>query len=233
MRTDIFISRPILSTVLAMIVVIAGAVAIPTIPIARFPELAPPSVTVAAIYTGANAQAVESAVTTPLEQVINGVQGMTYLQSSSTNSGMSTITVTFSIDRDPDLAAIDVQNRVNQALGRMPADVRTNGISVIKNTSGFMGGSASSRATTATTPSSSATTSIATSATPSSACPASATSSSSASAATRCGCGSIPASWRRAASPPATSSTRCASRTSRSRPVRSATRRPPPIRCST
>ena len=140
MRTDIFISRPILSTVLAMIVVIAGAIAIPTIPIARFPELAPPSVTVAAIYTGANAQAVESAVTTPLEQVINGVQGMTYLQSSSTNSGMSTITVTFSIDRDPDLAAIDVQNRVNQALGRMPADVRTNGISVIKNTSGFMGG---------------------------------------------------------------------------------------------
>ena len=140
MRTDIFISRPILSTVLAMIVVIAGAIAIPTIPIARFPELAPPSVTVAAIYTGANAQAVESAVTTPLEQVINGVQGMTYLQSSSTNSGMSTITVTFSIDRDPDLAAIDVQNRVNQALGRMPADVRTNGITVIKNTSGFMGG---------------------------------------------------------------------------------------------
>ena len=140
MRTDIFISRPILSTVLALIVVIAGVIAIPTIPIARFPELAPPSVTVTAIYTGANAQAVESAVTTPLEQAINGVQGMTYLQSSSTNSGMSTIIVTFGIDRDPDLAAIDVQNRVNQALGRMPADVRTNGITVIKNTSGFMGG---------------------------------------------------------------------------------------------
>jgi HAE1 family hydrophobic/amphiphilic exporter-1 len=140
MRTDIFINRPILSTVLALIVVIAGAIAIPTIPVARFPELAPPSVTVTAIYTGANAQAVESAVTTPLEQVINGVQGMTYLQSSSTNSGMSTIIVTFGIDRDPDLAAIDVQNRVNQALGRMPADVRTNGITVIKNTSGFMGG---------------------------------------------------------------------------------------------
>ncbi|MGE0126177.1 MAG: efflux RND transporter permease subunit [Vicinamibacterales bacterium] len=140
MRTDVFISRPILSTVLALVVVIAGVIAIPTIPIARFPELAPPSVTVTAFYTGANAQAVESAVTTPLEQVINGVQGMTYLQSSSTNSGMSTITVTFGIDRDPDLAAIDVQNRVNQALGRMPADVRTNGITVIKNTSGFMGG---------------------------------------------------------------------------------------------
>ncbi len=140
MRTDIFISRPILSTVLALIIVIAGVIAIPTIPVARFPELAPPSVTVTAIYTGANAQAVESAVTTPLEQAINGVEGLAYLQSSSTNSGMSTITVTFSIDRDPDLAAIDVQNRVNQALGRMPADVRTNGITVSKNTSGFMGG---------------------------------------------------------------------------------------------
>ncbi len=140
MRTDVFISRPILSTVLALVVVIAGAIAIPTLPIARFPELAPPSVTVLAIYTGANAQAVESAVTTPLEQAINGVEGLAYLQSSSTNSGISTITVTFDINRNPDLAAIDVQNRVNQALGRMPADVRTNGITVTKNTAGFMGG---------------------------------------------------------------------------------------------
>ena len=140
MRTDVFIKRPILSTVLALVIVIAGAIAIPTLPIARFPELAPPSVTVLAIYTGANAQAVESAVTTPLEQVINGVEGLAYLQSSSTNSGVSTITATFGIDRDPDLAAIDVQNRVNQALGRMPADVRTNGITVVKNTAGFLGG---------------------------------------------------------------------------------------------
>ena len=140
MRTDLFISRPILSTVLALVIVIAGVIAIPTLPIARYPELAPPSVTVLAIYTGANAQAVESAVTTPLEQAINGVEGLSYLQSSSTNSGISTITVTFDIDRNPDLAAIDVQNRVNQALGRMPAEVRTNGITVTKNTAGFMGG---------------------------------------------------------------------------------------------
>jgi HAE1 family hydrophobic/amphiphilic exporter-1 len=140
MRTDLFIRRPILSTVLALVVVIAGAIAIPSLPIARYPELAPPSVTVLAIYTGANAQAVESAVTTPLEQAINGVEGLAYLQSSSTNSGVCTITATFDITRDPDLAAIDVQNRVNQALGRMPADVRTNGITVTKNTAGFMGG---------------------------------------------------------------------------------------------
>ena len=140
MRTDLFISRPILSTVLALVIVIAGVIAIPTLPIARYPELAPPSVTVLAIYTGANAQAVESAVTTPLEQAINGVEGLSYLQSSSTNSGISTITATFDIDRAADLAAIDVQNRVNQALGRMPAEVRTNGITVTKNTAGFMGG---------------------------------------------------------------------------------------------
>src|SRR5690606_35681508 len=90
-------------------------------------------------YTGANAQAVESAVTTPLEQAINGVEGMTYMSSSSTSSGISSITIQFEIGRDPDLAAVDVQNRVNQALGRMPADVRTNGITVTKQTAGFLG----------------------------------------------------------------------------------------------
>ncbi len=117
---------------------LAGAVSIPTLPIARYPELTPPSVSVSAFYTGANAQAVESAVTTPLEQVINGVEGMLYMTSSSTNNGLASITVTFEIGRDPDLAAVDVQNRVNQALGRMPAEVRTNGISVNKNSAGFL-----------------------------------------------------------------------------------------------
>ena len=139
MVTDVFIRRPILATVGAILVTLAGAIAIPGMPIGRYPELAPPSVSVMALYTGANAQAVESAVTTPLESVINGVEGMTYMTSSSTNSGLSMITVTFNIDRDPDLAAVDVQNRVNSALGRMPADVRTNGITVTKNTAGFLG----------------------------------------------------------------------------------------------
>ncbi len=138
MLTDVFIRRPILSTVLSLLVILAGAIAIPTLPIARYPQLTPPSVTVNAIYTGANAQTVESAVTTPLEQVINGVEGMTYLQSSSTSSGISTINVFFEIDRDPDLAAVDVQNRVSQATGRLPADVRNNGITVTKNTAGFL-----------------------------------------------------------------------------------------------
>jgi HAE1 family hydrophobic/amphiphilic exporter-1 len=138
--SDLFIRRPVLATVCSTLVILAGAVAIPTLPIARYPDLTPPSVTVAAFYTGANAQAVESAVTTPLEQVINGVEGMQYMRSSSTSTGFSNITVTFDIGRDPDLAAVDVQNRVNQALGRMPAEVRTNGISVTKNSAGFLGG---------------------------------------------------------------------------------------------
>src|SRR5882672_12391359 len=104
MFTDVFIRRPVLATVCSLLITLAGAIAIPTLPIGRYPELAPPSVTVGAFYTGANAQAVESAVTTPLETVINGVEGMTYMTSSSTNSGISSITVTFDVGRNADLA---------------------------------------------------------------------------------------------------------------------------------
>src|SRR6187455_469123 len=136
MIADVFIRRPVLSTVCSLLIILAGAVSIPTLPIARYPQLAPPSVSITSFYTGANAQAVESAVTTPLEQSVNGVEGMTYMQSSSTNSGVSTINVFFDIGRDPDLAAVDVQNRVNQTLGRLPGDVRTNGVTVTKNTAG-------------------------------------------------------------------------------------------------
>ena len=100
MFSILFIRRPILATVCSLLIILAGAIVIPILPIARYPELAPPSVTVTAFYIGANAQAVESAVTTPLEQAINGVEGMTYMTSSSTNSGVSTITVTFDIGRN-------------------------------------------------------------------------------------------------------------------------------------
>jgi hydrophobic/amphiphilic exporter-1 (mainly G- bacteria), HAE1 family len=135
---DTFIKRPILASVLSLVLILAGAVAIPTMPIAQYPPLAPPQINVTAFYTGANAQEVETAVTTPLEQAINGVEGMLYMTSSSTNSGVSTITVTFDVTRDQDVAAVDVQNRVNQALGRMPAEVRTNGITVQKQSTGFV-----------------------------------------------------------------------------------------------
>ncbi|HEY7499078.1 MAG TPA: multidrug efflux RND transporter permease subunit [Vicinamibacterales bacterium] len=138
MFVDTFIRRPILASVCSLVLILAGAVAIPTMPVAQYPSLAPPQVNVTAVYTGANAQEVETAVTTPLEQAINGVEGMLYMTSSSTNSGVATITVTFDVTRDQDVAAVDVQNRVNQVLGRMPAEVRTTGITVQKQSTGFV-----------------------------------------------------------------------------------------------
>ena len=138
MFVDTFIRRPILASVCSLVLILAGAVAIPTMPVAQYPSLAPPQVNVTAVYTGANAQEVETAVTTPLEQAINGVEGMLYMTSSSTNSGIATITVTFDITRNQDVAAVDVQNRVNQTLGRMPAEVRTTGITVQKQSTGFI-----------------------------------------------------------------------------------------------
>src|SRR5881394_2627886 len=112
MFVDTFIRRPILATVCSLVIVLAGVLAIPRMPIAQYPQVAPPTVNVTAVYTGANAETVETAVTTPLEQAINGVEGMLYMTSSSSSSGLATITVTFDVTRDQDLAQVDVQNRV-------------------------------------------------------------------------------------------------------------------------
>jgi HAE1 family hydrophobic/amphiphilic exporter-1 len=135
---DTFIRRPILATVVSLVIVLAGALAIPTMPVAQYPEVAPPQIVVTSIYTGANAEAVETAVTTPIEQAINGVEGMMYMTSSSTNSGVSQVNVFFEVTRDQDLAAVDVQNRVNQALGRLPAEVRQIGVTVQKRATNFV-----------------------------------------------------------------------------------------------
>jgi len=142
MFVDLFIRRPVLAGVIATVITLAGAICIPALPIAQFPQLAAPQVNVNTYYTGANAAAVETAVTQPLEQAINGVQGMTYITSNSGNDGSSSITVTFDVTRDPDLAAVDVQNRVNQASGRLPNEVKAVGISVGKASSGFVLGAA-------------------------------------------------------------------------------------------
>ena len=138
MFVDTFIRRPILSGVCSLVIMLAGVLAIPNMPIAWYPEVTPPTVSITAVYTGANAETVETAVTTPLEQAINGVEGMVYMSSSSTNSGVSSITVTFDVTRNPDLAAVDVQNRVNQALGRLPAEVRQLGVTVQKVSQNFV-----------------------------------------------------------------------------------------------
>ena len=200
MFVDTFIRRPILASVCSLVLILAGAVAIPTMPVAQYPSLASPQVNVTAIYTGANAQEVETAVTTPLEQAINGVEGMLYMTSSSTNSGISTVTVTFDVTRDQDVAAVDVQNRVNQTLGRMPAEVRTTGITVQKQSTGFiMAVGVFSREGRLRRALPEQLPRRLRQGRASSACRASATSSSSASASTRCACGSTPIAWRRAA----------------------------------
>jgi HAE1 family hydrophobic/amphiphilic exporter-1 len=139
---DFFIHRPVFSTVCALLIILAGAVCIPTLPIAQFPDLAPPQVGVVAVYTGASAQTVESAVTTPLEQQINGAEGMKYITSSSGNDGVSQITATFDLNRNPDLASVDIQNRVNTALGRLPNAVKQVGISVQKSSQNWVFGAA-------------------------------------------------------------------------------------------
>jgi hydrophobic/amphiphilic exporter-1 (mainly G- bacteria), HAE1 family len=139
---DFFIHRPVFSTVCALLIILAGAVCIPTLPIAQFPDLAPPQVGVTAVYTGASSQTVESAVTTPLEQQINGAEGMKYITSSSTNDGVSTVTATFDLNRNPDLAAVDIENRVNTAAGRLPAAVKQIGITVAKTSQNFVFGGA-------------------------------------------------------------------------------------------
>lgn len=140
MFVDFFINRPVFATVCALMIILAGAISIPTLPIAQFPNLAPPQVVVTSAYIGANAQTVESAVTIPLEQAINGVTGMKYITSTSSNSGVSAITVTFDVTRDVDLASVDVQNRVSQALGRLPNEVKNTGVIITKQASGFVFG---------------------------------------------------------------------------------------------
>ncbi len=142
MFVKFFIHRPVFATVCALLIVLAGTAVIPTLPIAQFPDLAPPQVGVSSAYIGASAQTVESAVTIPLEQQINGAEGMKYMTSTSGNDGSSNITVTFDLNRNPDLATVDIQNRVNTAQGRIPAAVKAVGITTAKTSQNFVFGAA-------------------------------------------------------------------------------------------
>ena len=138
MFVNFFIRRPVFATVCSLLIILAGAISIPSLPIAQFPQLAPPQVTVTSFYNGANSLAVESSVTTLLEQAVNGAEGMRYLSSTSGNDGSSSITATFNLDRNLDIAAVDVQNRASSALGRLPAEVQTTGVTVSKNSGTFI-----------------------------------------------------------------------------------------------
>ena len=138
MFVNFFIKRPIFATVCSLIIVLAGVVSIPTLPITQYPNVVPPQVLVTATYTGASAEVVESAVTIPLEQQINGVEGMKYMSSTSSNDGTSSINITFDLERDVDLAAMDVQNRVNAARGQLPAEVKATGVTITKTSSAII-----------------------------------------------------------------------------------------------
>ncbi|MGD0683350.1 MAG: efflux RND transporter permease subunit [Terracidiphilus sp.] len=140
MFVDFFIHRPVFATVCALLIILAGAVCIPNIPVAMYPTLAPPVVSVDCNYVGANADTVEKAVTIPLEEAINGVEGMRYISSSSTNSGTTSIATTFKTGYDLDIAAVDVQNRVASVQGRLPAAVNATGISITKQSFNFVFG---------------------------------------------------------------------------------------------
>ena len=138
MFVNYFIKRPVFSTVCALILLLVGAISIPTLPIAQYPEISPTQINVTAQYIGADAETVERGVTTVIERQINGVEGMRYMTSSSSNNGVSNITVTFDSSRDKDIAAVDVQNRVSLAEPQLPEVVRQTGVTVSKQSNNIL-----------------------------------------------------------------------------------------------
>ena len=132
MKLDKFINRPVLSTVISILIVILGIIGLATLPVTQYPDIAPPTVSVEATYTGANAQTVLNSVIAPLEDQINGVENMMYIQSSASNNGSADISVYFNQGTDPDMAAVNVQNRVSMAQGLLPAEVTKVGVTTQK-----------------------------------------------------------------------------------------------------
>ena len=138
MIADVFIKRPITAIVTSLVLVIVGIIALTTLPVSQYPDITPPTVTVAGNFTGADAQTVEQTTTTPIETQINGTPGMTYMSSNSTSSGQSSINVTFDIGTDVNIAALDVQNRVSVAQPTLPDAVKRLGLTVRKRNPSIM-----------------------------------------------------------------------------------------------
>lgn len=132
MKLDKFINRPVLSTVISILIVILGVIGLATLPVTQYPDIAPPTVSVSATYMGANAQTVLNSVVAPLEDQINGVENMMYIQSSASNNGSASINIYFNQGTDPDMAAVNVQNRVSMAQGLLPAEVTRIGVTTQK-----------------------------------------------------------------------------------------------------
>ncbi|MFN4876600.1 MAG: efflux RND transporter permease subunit [Aphanizomenon sp.] len=138
MFVDFFIKRPVFTSVCAIIILLVGAISIPSLPTAQYPEISPTQIIVSSNYIGASAEIVENTVTTILERQINGVEGIKYMTSSSSNDGSSTITVTFDASRDKDIAAVDVQNRVTSAEPQLPESVKQTGVTVSKQSNNIL-----------------------------------------------------------------------------------------------
>lgn len=132
MKVSFFIDRPVFSAVISILIVIVGIIGLTMLPIDQYPQITPPVVKISASYPGASALTVSQAVATPIEQELNGTPGMLYMESNSSNSGGFSATVTFDISADPDLAAVEIQNRIKLAESRLPAEVIQNGILVEK-----------------------------------------------------------------------------------------------------
>ncbi|MGM9694066.1 MAG: efflux RND transporter permease subunit [Alloprevotella sp.] len=132
MNLKVFLNRPILAGVISVLIVMTGIIGLVNLPMEQYPDIAPPTISVSASYSGANAETVLKSIVVPLEESINGVENMAYMTSTSTNTGSATITVTFEQGTDPDMAAINVKNRVSQAEGKLPAEVTKVGVTVEK-----------------------------------------------------------------------------------------------------
>ncbi|MDE7134455.1 MAG: efflux RND transporter permease subunit, partial [Rikenellaceae bacterium] len=132
MKSNFFIDHPVFSMVLSIVIVIVGLIGLTMLPVDQYPQITPPTVRISASYPGASALTVSQAVGTPIEQELNGTPGMIYMESSSSNSGGFSATVTFDISTNADLAAVEIQNRVKLAESRLPAEVVQNGITVDK-----------------------------------------------------------------------------------------------------
>ena len=138
MFSRFFIDRPIFAVVISLFIVLAGLAAMRVLPIAQYPEIAPPQVAVRAVYPGASARVLEETVAAPLENAINGVEDMLYMSSTSSSEGVVTIAVTFNIGVDVDKAALNVNNRVKQVEPRLPLEARRQGVAVEKGSQSFL-----------------------------------------------------------------------------------------------
>ena len=138
MFSKFFINRPIFATVLALLIVVAGLVTLNILPVAQFPEITPPTVQVSAVYPGANAETVAQTVGIPIEQQVNGVDGMLYMSSNSSSSGAYSLTITFAVGTDIDMATVQVQNRVSVAQSSLPEPVVVQGVTVQKQSSNIV-----------------------------------------------------------------------------------------------